>query len=63
VAKTVPLRKNPQVRFSQDSSPLTPGAERIYEVLIARVDVSICRNFLRIDNNGSIAEGRNWLNR
>jgi hypothetical protein len=41
---------------------MLPGAEHTFLGLNTLVDVSICRNFLRIDNTNSIAELTRFLN-
>ena len=61
-AKTIPLRRIPQVRFSRFPGLDAPGAEHTFLGLNTLVDVSICRNFLRIDNKNSIAELTSFLN-
>jgi hypothetical protein len=61
-AKTIPLRRIPQVRFSRFPGLDAPGAEHIFLGLNTLVDVSISRNFLRIDNPNSIAESTSFLN-
>jgi hypothetical protein len=60
-AKTIPLRQFPQVRFSR-LSDLWLLARNQFSGLNTVVDVSICRNFLRIDNENSIAELTSFLN-